>query len=110
MSFVSSVGKYFEGIGESLFGQLAPEIKTFLTNFVETDLGALAVAAVQEVNVSMPGAADDAKRAAAKAALISKAKAAGKDLLVFGESLLNFVVEAAVQVATAAATAGVAKI
>ena len=110
MSIASAIGNYVKGIGLSLFGELKPQIEHFLSQFVENDLGKVAVSAVQFIEAEMPGASDQEKREAAKAKFVADAKAAGHDAGVFGEALLNFVIEAAVQIALAAAAAGVAKV
>jgi hypothetical protein len=108
MSIFNSIGSYFKALGLSLFGQLKASIASFLNDFVKDDLGKLAVDAVTYVNDSMPNSPSNDKRDAAKAKLIADLKAAGHDVSVFGESVLNFLIEAAVQAVLAAAGNGVA--
>jgi hypothetical protein len=108
MSVVSVVENYFGNLGKSLIGNLKTSIGTFLKSFVENDLGALASAAVQEVEVSLPGAASVAKRDAAKQNLLLKLKTAGEDITTFSESVLNFLVETGVQALLVTAGKGAA--
>jgi len=108
MSVLSGIGNYFKHLGLSLFGQLKASIASFLNDFVTQDLGKLAVDAVEYVQASLPNATGDEKRAAAKAKLVADLKAAGHDAEQFGESVLNFLIEAALQAVLAAAGKGVA--
>lgn len=103
MSFLSAIGNYFKGIGGAFVGQLGNLIKDFLSKFLVQDVGKLAVAAAQAAEAELPGAASADKKAAAIANLKVALSDAGHDLATFSESLLNFLIEAAVQVITAAA-------
>lgn len=108
MSFFGTIKNYFVGIGKSFAGQLGDLITEFLTKFVTQDVGQLAVAAAQAAEAELPGAASADKKAAAVASLKTALVLAGHDLEQFGEGLLNFLIEAAVQVVNAGAASAVA--
>ena len=103
--FFKSFGGFFKGIFTS---DQATKIEIGITSFISTDLGALAVDAVEYVQaefpVLLPGASTDevkanslAKRDAAVAKLKADAATAGKDLSAFGQSTLIWFVETALQ-------------
>jgi len=106
MSVFSAVGNYFKNLGLSLVGQLQASVAAFLTNFVKDDIGKLAVDSV-EYAATFADKSGAEKQAIAKAKLLDDLKAAGHDATVFGESVLNFLIEAAYQALLAAASQGI---
>lgn len=98
MSIWSAIGGFFVNLFKGIFS--ASEAKTIesnLVNFVKTDVGALAVDAVEYVAASMPSADGVAKRDAAVAKLKVDAKTAGKDISSLATSMLNLFIEMALQ-------------
>jgi hypothetical protein len=90
----------FKGIFDS---SSAKAIEANIVTFVKTDVGALAVDAVEYVEAALPGSSSADKRAAAVAKLKTDAAAAGKDLTSLAESTLNWFVETALQAVLAKA-------
>ena len=98
MSVWSKIGGFFVALFHGIFSDSqAKTIEENLVAFVETDIGALAVDAVEFVSASMPGATGVEKRDAAVAKLKADALAAGKDLASLAVSTLNWFVETALQ-------------
>lgn len=102
MSILSSIGSYFATFFKALLGQLGAKISTFVHDFVEDDLGKIALDAVAiiqaEVNAGQLSSTDKtAIRDAAVAKFKADAATAGHDLSAFGTSLLNFMIETAYQ-------------
>ena len=94
---------FFKGIGK-LFGKLftpdqEKKISDGITTFVTTDVGKLALDAVEYVKVALPNAGSVELRDAAKAKLKADAATAGKDLSTMGGAFLNWAVETALQYA-----------
>lgn len=93
-NFFHSLVGFFEGI----FGStLSKQIATTINDLAKDDLGKLAIAAVEYVATLPPFSTDVEKRDAAKAKLVADAQAAGQDLLNVGDSVLNMLIELAVQ-------------
>lgn len=92
-----AIGHYFENFFKALVGQLKVTVSTFLKEFVQEDLGKIAVDAVAYVEASIAGASGLEKRDAAVVKLIADATAAGIDLTNFAKSTLIFFVESALQ-------------
>lgn len=107
MSILGAIGSYFKNIGLSVIGQLKASVASFLNDFIKDDLGTIAVDAVTYINDSMPNASGADKREAAKAKLLADLKAAGHDVTAFGESVLNFLIETALQAVLSAAGNGI---
>jgi len=107
MSVLGAIGTYFKKIGLSLIGQLKASVASFLNDFVKDDLGALAVDAVNFAEASLPNAAGSDKKEAAIAKLKEDAGKAGHDLTTFGGSVLNFLIETALQAVLAAKDQGI---
>lgn len=93
----AAVGHYFADFFKALFGQLKVTVETFLKDFAVDDLGKLATDAVAYVEATMQGADGVAKRDAAAAKFLADAKAAGHDVATFSKSLVNFLIESALQ-------------
>lgn len=94
-----AVGHWFESFWKGISGQLQISLESFLKSFVQDDLGKLAVDAVNYAQ-TFPGFAastDIEKRNAAKSKLKTDLEAAGHDITKFTESLLNFLIETALQ-------------
>ena len=106
-SFFSSIWGGIKGIFTPAQEQ---KIEIGVTAFVETDLGALAVDAVQFVEASLPGATGTEKRDAAVAKLKADAATAGKDLSAFALSTLNWFIETALQFVVAKSLTAAASI
>ncbi len=103
----SSILTYAETLGEDVVAK----IKASLTNFVATDLGALAVDAVNVIEAEMAGSSGSDKLDAAKTKILNDAGQSLKDLLADGDAILNYAVESALQaVAAGLATAAIASI
>lgn len=107
MSVLGAVGTYFKKLGLSIIGQLKSSVASFLNDFVKDDLGTLAVDAVNFAEASLPNAGGADKKAAAIAKLKEDAAKAGHDLETFGQSVLNFLVETALQAVLAAKDQGI---
>jgi hypothetical protein len=93
----SSIITYAETLGEDVVAK----IKTSLTNFVATDLGTLAVDAVNVIEAEMEGSSGSDKLDAAKTKILNDAGEGLKDLLADGDAILNYAVESALQAVTA---------
>jgi hypothetical protein len=92
------IGDFFVKVFSALFGSnLAKSLSSSLVNLAKDAVGKLAIDAVQYVQAIMPGSSSTDKQTAAVAKLKSDLTAAGKDLEQFGESVLNLLVELAVQ-------------
>jgi hypothetical protein len=94
-AFIDFFKKIFSFLGFT--AQDAQKIEIGVTTFVKTDLGLLAVDAVEYVEAALPGAAGVDKRDAAIAKLKADAATAGKDLSAFAKSTLIWFVETALQ-------------
>jgi heme oxygenase len=106
-SIGKGIGNYFKTLGLTLLGQMKVSIATFLSNFVQQDLGHLAVDAVN-YSATLLNATPDEKRQAAKDKLVEDLKAAGHaDVTQFGQSTLNFLIESAYQAVLASQTEGI---
>lgn len=100
----AAIGGFFVKLFKGIFS--SSEAKAFeqnLVDFVHTDIGKLAVDAVEFVEVSLPGGDGVTKRDAAVAKLKADAIAAGKDLTTIATSALNTFVEMALQFVLASA-------
>ena len=103
----SSILTYAETLGEDVVSK----IKSSLTNFVATDLGTLAVDAVNLVEAEMAESSGSDKLDAAKTKILNDAGQSIKDLLADGDAILNYAVESALQAVTAGlATAAIASL
>jgi len=89
----SSVITYFETLGEDVLAK----VKESLATFVATDLGTLAVDAVNFVEADLVGSSGADKLDAAKTKILNDAGQALKDLLADGDAILNYAVENALQ-------------
>ena len=96
----SSILTYAETLGDDVVAK----IKASLTSFVATDLGSLAVDAVDYIEDTMQGSSGSDKLDAAKTKILNDAGQALKDLLAGGEAVLNYAVENALQAVTAGIT------
>ena len=96
----SSILTYAETLGT----EVVAKIKSELSDFVATDLGTLAVDAVNFVEADLAGSSGTDKLDAAKTKILNDAGQALKDILAGGDALLNYAVETALQ----AVVAGVA--
>jgi hypothetical protein len=95
---IAVIEGFFVGLFKGIFDSgSAKQIEQSVVAFVKTDVGALAVDAVEFVASEMPGTDGVAKRDAAVAKLKTDAAAAGKDLSALAESTLNWFVETALQ-------------
>lgn len=104
-TIVKAVGGFFVTLFKGIFtSDEAKVIEGNFIDFVKTDVGKLAVDAVQVVSATMPQADGVTKRDAAVAQLIADAKAAGKDLTPLATSTLNWFVETALQAVLAHVT------
>ena len=91
-----AIGNYFTNVFLSVLGsEGAKNLETAIKHFITTDIGAMALDAVEYVQDSLPGVTNVSARDAAKAKLVEDAKAAGKDLTLLGESALNLFIEMA---------------
>ena len=96
-----------------LEGDAKSAFASFLPTFAASAVGTLAVAVVGEVDAEFEAltakftgvALDNAKREAAKTKLLNALEATGKDAATFTESMLNFLIEAAIQAGLASAVA-----
>jgi hypothetical protein len=88
--------KYLATIGLALIGKLVPSLKSFLVNFIKSDVGNLAKDAVA-YSETMTDATGIEKRDAAVAKLKVDLAAAGHDVTEFSASLLNMLIESALQ-------------
>jgi glycerol-3-phosphate cytidylyltransferase-like family protein len=98
MNIFAAIGHFFASVFKGIFS--SAEAKTFENNvieFVKTDIGALAVDAVEYVRVALPNGGSVEKRDAAVAKLKADAIAAGKDITGVAESALNTFIELALQ-------------
>jgi len=98
----SSVITYFETLGEDVLAKA----KSSLADFVATDLGKLAVDAVNTVEAEMEGSSGADKLDAAKTQILNDAGQALKDLLADGDAILNYAVENALQAVLAGVVTG----
>lgn len=90
--------RYFVNVFKAFLGtEGAKGLQDAVKGFITTDIGALALDAVEYVHDSLPGLTDVAARDAAKAKLITDAKAAGHDLGILGQAALNLFIELAYQ-------------
>ncbi|SDE83303.1 phage holin, LLH family [Terriglobus roseus] len=88
--------KYLATIGLALIGKLVPSLKSFLVNFIKSDVGTLAKDAVAYAE-TLTGATGVEKRDAAVAKLKEDLASAGHDVSEFSASLLNMLIESALQ-------------
>lgn len=98
MNIFAAIGHFFVNVFKGIFS--SSEAKTFENNvidFVKTDIGALAVDAVEYAQVALPNGGSVEKRDAAVAKLKADAIAAGKDITGVAESALNTFIELALQ-------------
>ena len=93
---------YFAKIATTIEDEAKPVFSSLLTNFVETDLGKLAIDAVNYA-ATLTDESDDGKRDAAKTQLLNDAEAAGHDLSTGATSFINFLIETALQATLAGA-------
>ena len=106
----------FTDFFKGLFGFLgfdkstAAKIEIGVTAFVKTDIGQLAVDAVDYVEAKLAGASGAEKRDAAIAKLKEDATAAGKNLSAFAKSTVNWFIETALQSIVAKGLAAAATI
>lgn len=95
----SAIGHFFLSFFTALFGaDLAHSLASSLESLAKDSVGKLAIDAVQWVEAELPGTTDaTAKRDAAVAKLKEDLATAGHSLETFGLSVLNMLVELAVQ-------------
>ena len=93
---IHAVGDWFKSVFKGILGQAEASAVEFLKEFAKTDLGNLAIDAVS-VAENLVNATGDEKRAAAIAQLLTDATKAGIDLVSFGKSEINFIIETALQ-------------
>ena len=106
---------YFANIATTIEDAAKPVFSSFLTNFIETDLGKLAVDAVnyadtwaqQTASTSTQTPTSEEKQEAAKTQLLNDAEAAGHDLSTAATSFVNFLIETALQAVLAGAVTAV---
>jgi|ERR1700743_527576 len=96
VAFFMGLGSWFDSVWKGILGQAKASAIAFFKEFVQTDLGKLAVDAVAAAD-TLVNATGDEKKAAAIAQLIADAGKAGMDLVNFGKSELNFIIETALQ-------------
>lgn len=85
---------YFIGLGEALIGSAAAKsLEAGIVSFVKTDVGALAIDAVEYASTLSGSSAD--LHAAAVAKFKSDLKAAGKDITTLAESTADLFIQAA---------------
>ena len=101
---LTNAESYFSNIATSIEDAAKPVFSSFLTNFIETDLGKLAVDAVNYA-AALPDASGSDKQEAAKTQLLNDAEAAGHDLSTAATSFINFLIETALQATLAGAVA-----
>ena len=106
MSLLDNVGSYFKNLGLSLIGQLKVTVASFLNDFIKDDIGTMAVDAVQYAQTFTDKSGAD-KQTIAKQKLTEDLKKAGHDVTVFGESVLNFLIETAYQALLATMSQGI---
>ncbi len=103
--------KLFAGFFKGIFTKDAEtKIEIGITSFIKTDLGLLAIDAVEYVQAAMPGATGPEKRDAAVAKLKTDAATAGKDLSAFAKSTIIWFVETALQAVVAKGLAAAAEL
>jgi hypothetical protein len=98
----TAIGGFFVKLFKGIFN--SDEAKTIEANliaFVKTDVGALAIDAVEYVEVALPNGGSTEKRDAAVAKLKADALTAGKDLSALAVSTLNWFIETALQAVVA---------
>jgi hypothetical protein len=100
MSFLSkilsSIGHFFVGFFTTILGSdAAKTVEEAIIAFIKTDVGKLALDAVNYASTLPPGTSNDALRAAAVEKLKADLTAAGKDLKTIGTSSLNLFIEMA---------------
>jgi len=97
-AFFKLLGSYFENVFKAFLGsQGAKDLQSAVEKFVKTDIGAIALDAVEYVKDSLPGLTNVDAREAAKNKLVEDAKAAGHDLSILGQGALNLFIELAYQ-------------
>ena len=101
---LTNAGNYFANIATTIEDAAKPVFSSFLTNFIETDLGKLAVDAVTYA-AALPDTTSDGKKEAATTQLLNDASAAGHDLSTAATSFINFLIETALQATLAGAIA-----
>lgn len=94
----------------ALFGLVKANVLSYLKDFAKNQLGVLATDAVQFAEAALPNAGGAEKLAAAKEKFLTDATAAGIDLSKFGASMVNFLLESALQKVLADASKGFASI
>lgn len=103
--------KMFAGLFRGLLPKDADtKITIGITSFIKTDLGQLAIDAVEYVQANMPGATGIERRDAAVAKLKTDAATAGKDLSAFAKSTIIWFVETALQALVAKGLAAAAEL
>lgn len=94
----AAIGRGIGGFFKNIFtGDQAKQQEQSIANFVRTDVGQLAVDAVEYVEASLPGGTGVEKRDAAVAKLKADAASAGKDLSGLALSTLIWFIETALQ-------------
>lgn len=101
MSFWTAFGGYFLNFFKALLGQLGVKISQFVHDFVQEDLGKIALDAVAWIAATTDTTSTPEAKVAARDAAIAKFKAdavaAGHDVEAFGAGLFNFIIETAFQ-------------
>jgi hypothetical protein len=93
---ILAVAHLFVNVFKGIFStDQGKQIEAGIVAFVKTDVGQLAVDAVQYASTIGGGQTNDQLRAAAVAKLKQDLVTAGKDLTAFGESVLNLFIEMA---------------
>lgn len=90
VDFFKAFGGFFKGIFTK---DAETKIEIGITSFVKTDLGQLALDAVEYVQAALPGVTGPEKRDAAVAKLKEDAATAGKDLSAFAKSTIIWFVD-----------------
>ena len=102
-SIFSTLETFFEGFFQDILSSDAGKaLEGGIVAFIKTDVGQLALDAIEYASELPAGTSDDELRAAAVAKLKADLVTAGKDITKIGESVLNLFIEAAYNYATGA--------
>jgi len=107
MNIFTAIWHYIESVFKGLAGQALQSAKDFVVNFIKTDLGQDALAAVEYAE-TLANASGPDKQAAARQHLIDLLKQSGKDVANFATSELNWFIETALQALKAGITSATA--
>lgn len=109
-TFITDLEGFFAGFFKEVISSDAGKtLEQGIVSFVKTDIGKLALDAVEYASTLPAGTTQDALRSAAVAKLKEDLSATGKDLVSIGTSTLNLFIEAAFTYAQGTLTAVAAK-